>query len=55
MVVDLDVDELARKAYPQYRALPRRRRSPAGCFDLLAHGFTALELQEKSLDRRTGR
>ena len=49
MVVDIGVDELARKAYPQYRGF--RADVLAGwLLRMLARGFTALELQEKSLD-----
>jgi patatin-related protein len=49
MVVDIGVDELARKAYPQYRGF--RADVLAGwLLRMLARGFTALELQEKPLD-----
>jgi patatin-related protein len=49
MVVDIGVDELARKAYPQYRGF-RADVLARWLLSVLARGFTALELKEKPLD-----
>lgn len=46
MVVDLDVDDLARKAYDQYRGF-RADVIGAWLLGVLARGFTALELDER--------
>jgi patatin-related protein len=48
VVVDLDVDDLACKAYDQYRGF-RADLIGAWLLGVLARGFTALELHERSL------
>lgn len=49
VVVDLDVDDLARRSYPQYRGF--RADVIAGwLLALLARGFTAIELEEAAVD-----